>query len=326
MNKVRLKRCGLEVSSFGLGTLTLGGSQLRLSFDLGAEIVCHAIEKGINLFDTAEYYKTYEYLRRGFRLAEERLPGFKAEDMTVVSKSYARSYDEMLSAIEDAREALGRERIEIFLLHELRSKDDFNSREGAWQALKDAKKRGHVKGIGLSTHHVDVCEMAAGIEELDLVFTLINRRSMGIRRGNEASTKEEMLKAIRACRADGKDIFSMKVFGGGNLAGEYQASLKYILSIPEISSRMVGFSSNKEIDELCDFLEGNMAPGYQPDTKHKKIMVDQSDCEGCGSCKAVCPQGAISWNSRGLAEIDTKLCITCGYCAYACPVRAIIML
>lgn len=41
-------------------------------------------------------------------------------------------------------------------------------------------------------------------------------------------------------------------------------------------------------------------------------------CLGCGDCKAVCPENAISVNGR-LAEVDPDRCISCGACIKACP-------
>ena len=57
----------------------------------------------------------------------------------------------------------------------------------------------------------------------------------------------------------------------------------------------------------------------------KKVYINQEDCEGCGSCKAACPAGAIFYNENGLAEVDHEKCLTCGYCSPVCPVRAVIM-
>lgn len=41
-------------------------------------------------------------------------------------------------------------------------------------------------------------------------------------------------------------------------------------------------------------------------------------CLGCGDCKAVCPENAISVDGR-LAKVDPDRCISCGACISACP-------
>ena len=41
-------------------------------------------------------------------------------------------------------------------------------------------------------------------------------------------------------------------------------------------------------------------------------------CLGCGDCKAVCPENAISVEGR-LSEVDPDRCISCGACITACP-------
>jgi predicted aldo/keto reductase-like oxidoreductase len=230
----------------------------------------------------------------------------------------------MMEAILEAREAMNREVIDIFLMHEVRS-GQLEERAGAWAALKDAKANGLVRAIGLSTHHIDITKAAASMEDLDVVFPLINYAGLGIRKGEEFGTKEEMMDAIADCHRAGKGIFSMKAFGGGSLTGHYQEALDYVFSKEEIDSVMIGFGKLSEVDDLLSYLDGSMDKSYNPDISKKKVYINQEDCEGCGACKAACPAGAIFYNENGLAEVDHEKCLTCGYCSPVCPVRAVIM-
>ena len=148
---------------------------------------------------------------------------------------------------------------------------------------------------------------------------------MGIRKGDEFATKEEMMEAIKTCHKAGKGIFSMKAFGGGGLTDHYQEALNYVFSKPEIDSVMIGFGKIEEVDDLIQYLNGSMPFDYNPDVSKKKVYVNQEDCEGCGACKAACPAGAIFYNDNGLAEVNHDKCLTCGYCSPVCPVRAVIM-
>lgn len=317
MKKVFLGNTGIEVSIVGFGVLPIGPSQLALPVEEGAEIIKYAFRNGINFLDTAQYYRAYPYVSKA-------LEGGEFNDVVICSKSLCYDYDGMMEAILEARNELKREVIDIFLMHEVRS-GQIELRAGAWEALKDAKAKGYVRAIGLSTHHVDVTMEAASIKELDVVFPLINYVGLGIRKGDEFATKEEMMEAITECHKAGKGVFSMKAFGGGGLTGHYQEALDFVFSKPEIDSVMIGFGKTKEVDDLLAYLDGSMAPTYNPDISKKKVYINQEDCEGCGSCKAACPAGAIFYNENGLAQVNHDKCLTCGYCSPVCPVRAVIM-
>lgn len=317
MKKTILGTTGIEVSIAGFGVLPMGPSQLALPVDEGANIIRYALDQGINFLDTAQYYRTYPYIRKALEYRDDT-------DIVICSKCLSEDYDSMKEAISEAREALDREVIDIFLMHEVRS-GQLELRRGAWQALKDAKAKGLVRAIGLSTHHVDVTQAAASMEDLDVVFPLINYAGLGIRQGDSFASKEEMMEAIAQCHRAGKGVFSMKAFGGGSLTAYYQEALDYVFSKPEIDSVMIGFGKISEVDDLISYLNGSMAPSYNPDVSKKKVYINQEDCEGCGSCKAVCPAGAIFYNDNGLAQVDHEKCLTCGYCSPVCPVRAVIM-
>ena len=317
MKKKTLGNTGIEVSISGFGVLPMGPSQLALPVEEGAEIIRYALKNGINFLDTAQYYRTYPYISKALETGEFR-------DVIICSKSLCWDYDGMMEAILEAREAMNRDVIDIFLMHEVRS-GQLDLRSGAWEALKDAKAKGLVRAIGLSTHHVDINMEAASMEDLDVVFPLINYAGLGIRKGDDFGNKEEMMEAITACHNAGKGIFSMKAFGGGSLTGHYQEALDYVFSKDEIDSVMIGFGKIAEVDDLLSYLDGSMDKSYNPDISNKKVYINQEDCEGCGACKAACPAGAIFYNENGLAEVDHKKCLTCGYCSPVCPVRAVIM-
>ncbi|MCI5534031.1 MAG: aldo/keto reductase [Firmicutes bacterium] len=325
-DRIQLGKTDIWVSPVGCGVLPMGPGQLALPVDEGAELICYALSKGINFIDTAQYYRTYPYIRRALEMLEGRsAKACRACARPVISsKTLASDYDGAYSAILEECKSLGVAYIDIFLLHEVRS-GQFAMRQGAWRALMAAKAEGLVRAIGVSTHHVDVVEELTWVPACDVIFPLINYAGMGIRRGRSAASCADMAAAIAAARGAGKGIYSMKALGGGNLAAHYCEALDYVFGLDCIDSVMLGFGCRRDIDDVVSYLDGSMPDDYSPDVSAKRVRVNQEDCEGCGTCLAVCHSAAIAYNKNGLAEIDRSKCITCGYCAQACPVRAIIM-
>jgi len=338
MEKRSLGNTGLLVTPVGMGVLTVGRTQLALPVEDGARIVRYAAERGINFFDTAEYYETYPYIARAAECRPYNPPSRTQasvgaafsrpplDDAVISSKSLAPDHAGMTRAIEDCRAALSRDVIDIFLLHEIRQAPDFENRAGAWQALVDAKAKGRVRAIGLSTHHVDGARLAAALTDLDVLFPLINHRGLGIRDGDAPGSKEAMAAAIHAASGAGKGVFAMKALGGGNLAADYMTALGYVSTLSGVTSTMIGMGCEKDVDDAVDYFEGRLAPDYRPDVSLKKMRVDRGDCEGCGKCARHCPSRSITLDAENIAVIDPANCLTCGYCAYACPVRAIILI
>ena len=323
MKNNRLGNTDIYVSPVSFGVLTVGNTQLNLPVEEGAELIKYALSKGINFFDTAQYYETYPYLREALKDVDmsKDAPGRPV----ICTKSLCLSYEEMEDAVMEALREMELEVIDIFLLHEVRQDPDWDMRKGAWQCLLDYKAKGIVRAVGVSTHHVDVAEKMACIPECDIVFPLINFASLGIRKGDSTGTADEMAAAIEKCHKAGKGVFAMKAFGGGNLTGQYVKALNYVSSLTGIDSIMVGIGKKEEIDRLTAYAEGTLPEDYVPDISGKKIHIDPGDCEGCGACIDRCPNKAIFRNDDGLAEVDHDICLTCVYCAPVCPVRAIIM-
>lgn len=321
MNLTQLGKTGIEVTPIGMGVLTIGRTQLNLSLSEGAAVVKHALDMGINFLDTAEYYETYDYIREALKDTSHK--------PVIASKSLVYSYSDMEKAINNALSEMNLDYVDIFLLHEVREAPDFENRKGAWDCLKDAKAQGKVKAIGVSTHYTDVTKMAALRDDVDVIFPLINFKSLGIRtgtnNGSKAGTKEDMADAIKLASDNDKGVFAMKAFGGGNLTKYYIEALDYVSNLPGIDSIMIGFGINEDVNKAVEYAEGTIERDYVPDVSKKVMQIDPGDCEACGSCIKTCPNKAIFINDSGIAEINHDICITCGYCAPACPVRALIM-
>ena len=72
LDRVPLGETGIRVSPVGCGVLPMGPGQLALPVEEGAKLICYALSKGINFIDTAQYYRTYPYIRRALEMLGSR--------------------------------------------------------------------------------------------------------------------------------------------------------------------------------------------------------------------------------------------------------------
>ena len=96
MKKVLLGNTGIEVSIAGIGVLPIGPSQLALPVDEGAKIIQYAFDHDMNFIDTAQYYRTYPYIRKAMESGNYK-------DVIVCSKCLEADYESMMDAVQEAR-------------------------------------------------------------------------------------------------------------------------------------------------------------------------------------------------------------------------------
>ena len=302
-----LGRTGITVSRLCFGTLTMAPMQQNLTPEEGARLLIYAYEKGVNFLDTADLYETYPHIRRALH---------DAPDYVISTKAYC--YDEQTAreALERAYRGLGRDYVDIFMLHEQESLYTLRGHEEALNYLVRQKELGHIGAVGISTHFAGCVKAATRFPQIEVIHPLINIGGVGIQDG----PRELMEQNIQFARDNGRGIFAMKPFGGGHLiAGSYQA-LKYLIDAPWADSVATGMQSFDEIDANVAAFNGE--PGAQAlmeklHSKKRRILVHDW-CEGCGRCTERCRQKAISIID-GRAEIDQSKCVFCAYCARVCP-------
>jgi aryl-alcohol dehydrogenase-like predicted oxidoreductase len=312
MKYCMLGNTGLEVSRLCFGGLVIGPLQANLSVDAGAEVVARALEMGVNFIDTAELYGTYEHIREAVRRSGKK--------PVIATKSYAYDTKGARESLEKARRELDTDIIDIFLLHEQESRWTLKGHSEALEYYLKEKERGIIKAVGVSTHNVEVVEVAGEMPEVDVIHPIINKSGIGIGDG----TINEMLEAVRKAFHNGKGIYGMKPLGGGNLLNSYKECMDFVLEIPFVNSIAVGMQSVEEVIMNIAVFNGEEVPEEIVDAvkqKKKGLHIDYW-CEGCGKCVERCRQKALKiLDNRAL--VDKEKCVLCGYCAGACPVFAI---
>jgi len=303
-----LGNSGYDVSRLCFGALTLGPLAANLSKADGAYLLRAALEAGVNFFDTAQYYRTYDYLAPA-------LKGWDGEAI-IASKSYAENADEMSYAVEEARISLGRDKIDIFLLHEQRDDKALKANRPALEYLLQAKALGIVGAVGISTHDVSAVRLAAVMPEIDIIHAMFNMRGLGIRGGG----LEDMRAALAMAQANGKGIYTMKAIGGGALMQEAKEAITWAFAQKEADAIAVGMKDEAELYTNIAWIEGREeARSSQIKLLSRNLVFDKTPaCNMCRACIERCPQQALAAAEDGV-EWKKERCLFCGYCIAACP-------
>ena len=297
----------MSVSKLCFGTLTMSPLQKNMTPSEGAALLIYAYERGIRFLDTADLYETYPHIREALK---------SAPDYVISTKAYCWDRETAQAALERAFRGLGRDYVDLFMLHEQESLYTLRGHEEALLFLEEQRQRGHIGALGVSTHFAGCVRAVPRFPLIRVVHPLINVGGIGIQDGSRADMED----AIAHAREAGCGIFAMKPLGGGHLIQSSREALEYVLTSPLLDSVAVGMQSFEEIDANIAICEGkNDAQARLEGLRHRRReMMVHDYCEGCGRCARRCAQKAISI-VNGRAVIDQDKCIFCGYCARVCP-------
>jgi len=304
---VALGRRGLRVSRLCFGTLTIGPLQRDFGIDHASALLKSAYDLGVTFFDTAEIYGTYPHLKAAFE---------KQDDVVIATKCYA--YDEATAreSLEKARRGLGRDVIDIMMLHEQESAHTLRGHSQALEYFAKQRQAGVIRALGVSTHYVAGAAAAAKHEAIDVIHPIFNKRGIGIVDG----TAEDMADAMKQAGKQGKGVFAMKPLAGGHMCRDAKNALAFVTDCEWVDCVAVGMQREQEVAYNAAFFSGRRDLPDVRCSRHRLIIHDW--CTKCGRCVQACQQGALKMGEEGI-EIDQDRCVFCGYCGAACPDFAI---
>lgn len=315
MQKIRLGKTELMVTKTALGCLPLQ----RCSDEEAVRLIRAAYEGGINYFDTANSYTDSEK-KLGLALSDMR------DKLIISTKSAARDKAGVLAHIENSLRMLKTDYIDLFQFHQVTEVPDPNDPNGAYAAALEAKERGWIRHIGVTSHRVDVAEecIASGyFETLQFPFSYISA--------------ERDLALADKCREVDMGFIAMKGLAGGMLTNTRacHAFMKQYDNVVPIW----GMQRMEELQQWLDVAEEDpsMDEELAAFIKHERQELSGSFCRSCGYCMP-CPAGIeifncarmnmllrrSPWRQYYSPEWQEKMsrienCIGCRHCSSHCP-------
>ena len=198
---------GLEISR-----LCYGAGRLKdtcSTYQAGSKLMLKALEEGVTFWDTAEGYGTQPHLGEAIRQIDR-------EEVVIQTKTPAKDYDGASVSITKALRELQTEYIDVMLLHAVSSPEDLVMREGALDALREAKAVGKIRVIGCSTHVYTGPVMDAVVDhpEIEVILTTANKEGRML----EGGSIDRHLEYIQRAYDAGKGVSIMKVVVAGNIS------------------------------------------------------------------------------------------------------------
>lgn len=263
-----LGKTGVQVSLLGIGSAPMGDPEMpQREVD---ELIGRAVESGINYIDTAPIYNMAE------RRLGRALKGLR-EKVFLVSKVETTSKQDTIWLVQESLRKLETTYLDAVHIHNVGRTDRFPSLEvllgpeGALAGLKELKKQGVVRHIGMSCHlrprrALDVLQTG----DIELVMCAAN--FVDVHTYNFEGT------VFEAAASRGLGIVAMKVLGGavgsgasqrGRLAPEhYETAMRYAFGIPNLSVAIVGMRRLSDLTEALRAVQ--LYKPFQPEeiTQH----------------------------------------------------------
>ena len=312
-----LGKTGLKISRLGFGGIPIQKIDAEGTRVLMRELV----EKGVNYIDTA----------RGYTVSEEYL-GFALEgvrdNFVLATKSMARTKEAMARDIDVSLKNLRTDHIDLYQIHNPSAKDieQVMAKDGALEALYEAKAAGKIGHIGITLHSVELFRQAV---ELPWVETIMFPYNIVETQGEEL---------INKCAQNNIGFICMKPLAGGAI-DDAAIAMRFVVSNPDVTVVIPGMADKNEILQNISATSDTTPLNAEEKNKVAKIREELGTnfcrrCNYCAPCAAGINIPAVflfegyysrydlkEWASERYSQLAKTAsdCIGCGACESRCP-------
>lgn len=258
---VPLGKTGVKMSRLGIGTGTNSGQVQRALGQEGfTRLIRYAYDQGITYIDTAQSYKTHEFIRAAIK-------GLPREKLFIQTKMSGKP-EKPLEVLDRYRQELGVDYLDSVLSHCATKADWDDDRRRVMDALDEAKEKQIIRVKGVSCHGLPALRRAAEVDWVDVHLVRLNPQGRHIDGPTEAwksgvneETLPEAEQRIRQMRAKGHGIIGMKIIGNGEFTNpeDREKSIRYAMKCGLLDSIVIGFASTDEIDEAIERMNRALA-------------------------------------------------------------------
>ena len=312
----KLGATGLEVSEIGLGAEWLE----RHTAEEVRQVVAYCEEKGINILDCwMSEPNVRSNIGAAIRGKRERwiIEGHIGSTWQNGQYVKTRKLDKVKEAFSDLLSRLETDYIDLGMIHFVDETAEFERIISGefMEYVRELKRKGTIRHIGLSTHNPAVGKAAALSGEIEMILFSVNpafdllpadedmnkyfeESSYTEGLGGIAPEREEL---YRICEQRGVGITVMKGYAGGRL---FQAEtspfgvaltpvqcLHYALTRPAVASVMVGYDTPEHVLAAVSYeTASEVEKDYATVLAHAPRHAYSGQCTYCGHC-APCPAG-----------------------------------
>lgn len=310
-----LGKTGLKVSEIGLG----GEWLERHNAEEVREVIEYCREAGINILDC---WMSEPNVRSniGAAIKDHRdhwiIQGHLGSTWQDGQYVKTRELPKVKEAFQDLLTRLQTDYVDLGMIHYVDKTTEFEQiMQGEFMAyIRQLKREGTIRHIGLSTHNPDVARLAAQQGEVEMILFSVNpafdmlpssedlndyfQETYADEVGGIAPQRAEL---YRICAKEGVGITVMKGYAGGRLFAAETSPfgvaltpvqcIHYALTRPGVASIMVGYDTTAHVDA---------AVAYETATEEEKDYASvlagaprhayYGQCTYCGHC-APCPAG-----------------------------------
>jgi uncharacterized protein len=346
---VPLGRTGLNISDISFGSASSSDPLL----------VRHALERGVNYFDTAESYRwgnAEEAIGQALRGRRDKI--------ILATKTKAGASDtreQIMRALEGSLRRLQTDHVDVYFNHAVN--DVSRLQNDAWlETTELAKRQGKIRFRGMSGHGSHLVECLDYALDQNLVDVILAAHNFGqdpsfydkLRHTfHWAAIQTDLPRVLNKAKEKNVGVIAMKTLMGARLNDMRpyekpgftfaQAALRWVLSNPHVDALIISMTSTELIDEYLGASgEVKLSEGELQLLARYAEMQSASYCRpGCKECEHACPESvpiaevlrtrmyAVDYRDRALAraeyaELGTRAaspCIGCAHqaCLNACP-------